>query len=448
MRKVVIYSTLGMFFLAAGLVSCGDKDESGMAVYDPGKPVTLTTFSPDSGRIAEKVILSGDNFGSDPRLIRVYFNNKQASVVGSDGKDMYVIVPRMPGDTCTVTVAIGNDSLAYAQRFRYKTSVTVSTVCGNGQSEYKDGTLASAQIRPWYLCVDAEDNIFVAQRGDGMNGIIRVNEAENVVSLIQSNLNTPNALCVDMETGVIMVPADEPTNVFYTSDPREGWAVRTRNLRFTDNTGTQIEGTSGRYKHAMAFCEADGYIYTRFRSGHIVRIHPQTYEANCITKDINGSSVASTTFGDVYGLCFHPHHPEMLYMAFHSECGDMAHAIYSIDVTAPEPANTLKRLSGPGMSGGFRDGKLEEAQFRNPRKMYFDPDGVLYIADYDNHCIRRVTPDNMVETVVGVHGTSGYKDGNKDEALFNHPWGLGVSRDGTVYVADNDNRRIRKLAVE
>jgi hypothetical protein len=198
----------------------------------------------------------------------------------------------------------------------------------------------------------------------------------------------------------------------------------------------------------MAFCPADGYLYTRFRSGHIVRIHTQTYEAECITKDANGSSVASTTFGDVYGLCFHPHHPEILYMAFTGECGNMAHSIYSIDVTAQEPLTTLTRLSGPGMSGGFRDGKFEEALFRNPRQMYFDPDGFLYIADFDNHCIRRVTPENVVETVVGVPGTSGYKDGNKDEALFNHPWGLGVSKEGNVYVADWDNRRIRKLAVE
>ncbi len=79
--------------------------------------------------------------------------------------------------------------------------------------------------------------------------------------------------------------------------------------------------------------------------------------------------------------------------------------------------------------------------FKNPRQLYFDPDGYLYIADYDNHCIRRVTPENMVETVIGIPGESGYKDGTKDEALFNHPWGLGVSKEGTVYVADFDNNR-------
>jgi hypothetical protein len=54
----------------------------------------------------------------------------------------------------------------------------------------------------------------------------------------------------------------------------------------------------------------------------------------------------------------------------------------------------------------------------------------------------------MVETVVGVPGKRGYKDGNADEALFSAPWGIGIARDGTVYVADYDNACIRKLAIE
>jgi hypothetical protein len=54
----------------------------------------------------------------------------------------------------------------------------------------------------------------------------------------------------------------------------------------------------------------------------------------------------------------------------------------------------------------------------------------------------------MVETVVGIPGKAGFKDGNADEALFNQPWGIGVAKDGTVYVADYSNGRVRKLAIE
>jgi hypothetical protein len=364
---------------------------------------------------------------------------------------MYVVVPRMPGDTCTVSVVVDNDSIVSNHKFRYKVSVSVSTVTGNGKAEFIEGTLSTAQIRARYLCIDNEGNIFAVQRDNGFDGIIRINEEENIVTILQSGLgypSYPNALCVDKVNGIVTIPADDPTNIYYNCDPREGWAVRTRNLIFKDATGSLINGTDERYKHAMAACEYDGYIYTRFRGGQIVKIHPKTYEAVCITTDALGAPYACTNWGDVYGLAFHPLHPELLYMAFTSECGSMAHAIYSIDVSAPDPATTLTKLTGAGASGGFRDGKLENALFRDPRQIYFDPEGYLYIADYGNHCIRRITPENIVETVVGIPGTSGFKDGNKDEALFNHPWGLGVKKDGTVYVADWDNSRIRKLAVE
>jgi DNA-binding beta-propeller fold protein YncE len=91
---------------------------------------------------------------------------------------------------------------------------------------------------------------------------------------------------------------------------------------------------------------------------------------------------------------------------------------------------------------------LAQAQFRDPWQAQFDHEGNFYIADRGNHCIRRITPDNMVETVVGIPGTAGFKDGGKDEALFNYPRGVGVDKDGTVYIADQNNCRIRKLAIE
>ena len=53
----------------------------------------------------------------------------------------------------------------------------------------------------------------------------------------------------------------------------------------------------------------------------------------------------------------------------------------------------------------------------------------------------------MVETVLGVPGTAGYKDGSKKEALFNKPTGIGIGKDGSVYVADWGNFRVRKLTI-
>jgi DNA-binding beta-propeller fold protein YncE len=349
----------------------------------------------------------------------------------------------MPGDTCTVTVKVGNnqtpalgkDSVVSEQKFIYRVSVSVSTVAGNGTFTFREGDLSYAQLRPRYIAVDNDDNLFIVQRDDGFGGLIRINEKENIVVKL-GEVDTPNAITIDKETGMLTIPADQPPEIFYDSNPVEGWAVRTRNIKLKfDITGGNTG--DGRYKHAMAFCPWDGKVYLRYRSGDIAKIDPKTYQTE---------RVYTTTFGDVYGLAFHPNHPTLLYMSMGSECGANAHSICMIDVSRPE--DSFQQLSAPNTSGGFRDGKLENAQFRYPCQLYFDNDGNCYIADRDNHCIRRITPDNMVETVVGIPGTANFKDGNAEEALFNQPWGIGVAKDGTVYVADWGNGRVRKLAIE
>jgi DNA-binding beta-propeller fold protein YncE len=135
----------------------------------------------------------------------------------------------------------------------------------------------------------------------------------------------------------------------------------------------------------------------------------------------------------------------MLYVARWGDAGVVANSICSLDITDPE--GTFRKLSGT-TSGGHRDGELALSQFRNPCQIFFDLDGNLYIADSGNHCIRKITTENMVETVVGIPGQAGWKDGGKEDALFNTPRGLAVSADGTVYVGDYGNSRIRKLAIE
>jgi hypothetical protein len=427
------------------VISCAKEDSKVQKTeYNPNEPVNISKFYPDSGRITEKVIFTGSNFGTDPNKISVYFNQKKAKVIGSTGHSMYAVVPRMPGDTCTVAVKVGDaanpvlgkDSIVMEQKFFYKMSVMVSTVAGNGTFEFKAGDLSTAQLRARYLTVDNDNNLFVIQRSDGLEGLIRISEEENTVTLLGENLRESNAITVDKQTGIVTFPADQPPEIFFDANPQEGWAVRTRNLKLNfeitgGNTG------DGRYKHAMAFCPWDGKVYVRYRSGDIAKIDPKTYEAD---------RIYTTVFGDVYGLAFHPKHPTLLYLAMGDECGINANSICVIDVSDPE--NSFRQLSAPNRSGGFRDGKLENAQFRYPCQLYFDPDGYCYIADRYNHCIRRITPDNMVETVVGIPGTWGFKDGSPEEALFNQPWGIGVANDGTVYVADYDNARIRKLAIE
>jgi hypothetical protein len=435
---LLVAVAMAVYVCSFGFVSCGDDDgEGGKVAYDPSKPVVLTSFHPDSGGIASKIIFDGENFGTDPSMIKVYFNQKQAPVIGSSGKRMYAVVPRLPGDTCTISVVVGNDSAVYDHKFRYKVTVSVSTIAGNGTGTFStDGTLEGTTLKPRFLCVDKDDNLFVTLNEGSAFGMLKINEVENsVVSLAlgnSGNVMNPQPPCADKVTGTITSANDNAAGVYYTFDPKEGWGMRIRSWTWKDPTDLPVNT----WKKAMAYCQLDSCIYVQHRNGHLVKINPKTRVGEVIYK---------IGEGDSYGLAFHPHQPNMLYFSYTSGSGVNSHAICCMDINDPE--GTFRRLNSSS-SPGHRDGDIATAQFNNPYQIYFDEEAYLYIADMNNHCIRRLSPDNIVETVLGIPGQSGSIDGGKDEALFNQPTGLGIASDGSIYVAEWAGNRIRKLSIE
>jgi len=97
----------------------------------------------------------------------------------------------------------------------------------------------------------------------------------------------------------------------------------------------------------------------------------------------------------------------------------------------------------PGFSGD--GGAAVDAQIDYPADLAFDPDGNLYIADVDNHCIRRVDTNGVITTFAGQGGQAGFEgDGGRvaDSRLF-EPFGVMVDPQGNVYIADTKNHRIR-----
>jgi len=102
------------------------------------------------------------------------------------------------------------------------------------------------------------------------------------------------------------------------------------------------------------------------------------------------------------------------------------------------------------LGGGYRDGPASEAQFRRPAALALHPSGYLLVADEKNHRIRAISPDGLVTTLAGSGPTGavrgGYVDGPANQARFADPIGLCVGSDGTVFVADSDNQRIRAIS--
>ncbi|MFY8000448.1 MAG: hypothetical protein ACOVSW_17770, partial [Candidatus Kapaibacteriota bacterium] len=105
---------------------------------------------------------------------------------------------------------------------------------------------------------------------------------------------------------------------------------------------------------------------------------------------------------------------------------------------------TVSTLAGSG-GFGFMDGAGATAQFRDPHGVAVDALGNVYVADANNHRIRKITSAGVVSTLAGS-GVAGFADGLGAAAQFNTPVGIALDASGNVYVADGSNHRIRKIS--
>ena len=94
----------------------------------------------------------------------------------------------------------------------------------------------------------------------------------------------------------------------------------------------------------------------------------------------------------------------------------------------------------PGVSGSDA-GHLSE-----PVGITFGPDGVLYVSDFNNHKIRKVTPGSQTISNYAGSGSAGFAEGAVGTALFNGPTQMCFGPNGDLYVADALGHRIRKIA--
>ncbi|MEA3354291.1 MAG: hypothetical protein U9Q33_10800 [Campylobacterota bacterium] len=108
---------------------------------------------------------------------------------------------------------------------------------------------------------------------------------------------------------------------------------------------------------------------------------------------------------------------------------------------------TITTVAGNGTNGYSGDrSAATSAQLNGSYGVAVDSSGTLYIADTDNHRVRKVDTDGTITTVAGT-GTSGYSgDGSAaTSAQLSIPYGVAVDSSGTLYIADSDNHRIRKV---
>ena len=103
----------------------------------------------------------------------------------------------------------------------------------------------------------------------------------------------------------------------------------------------------------------------------------------------------------------------------------------------------VSTLAGSG-TAGHNDATGTAARFDRPSGVVVDSSSNLYVADSENHRIRKITSAGVVSTFAGS-GTAGHNDATGTAAKFNNPTGVAVDSSSNLYVADTQNNRIRKI---
>jgi sugar lactone lactonase YvrE len=122
------------------------------------------------------------------------------------------------------------------------------------------------------------------------------------------------------------------------------------------------------------------------------------------------------------------------------------HAVWKMDLAS----GILRHVAGTGERGFSGDGgPATSAQLDGPKGIALGPDRCLYVADTENHAIRKIDlTRGTIHTVAGrgrEHRGYGGDGGPAHQALLDRPHGVCVGPDGTIYVGDSLNHRVRRI---
>lgn len=266
----------------------------------------------------------------------------------------------------------------------------VTTFAGDGTSGYQDGMGTGATFAaPRGLAIDSSKNLYVSQ-----DHCIRKISTAGVVTTFAGNT---------------------------TSGAADG-----------NGTAASFNSPAG-----MVF-DTSGNLYVADRGNHLIR---KITSAGAVSTFAGNSTPGHT---DANGGMAAFNHPSELAI-------DASNSLFVADtdnycirkITTTGDVTTFAGSGTPGNS----DGTGTDAAFSSVYGLAFDSKGNLYVADSGNALIRKVTSLGVVSTLLG-DGVAGFADGRGTAGRVSSPMGLAIDAQQNLYVADYGNNRLRKLTLE
>jgi len=269
-------------------------------------------------------------------------------------------------------------------------SVLTNVFAGSGSQGSANGTGTGASFyEPAGIAIDASGNVYVADYG---NNLVREISAAGVVTTLAGSSTAGSA----NGTGI--------------------------SASFYEPTGVAVDGS--------------GNVYVADKGNNLIR----KISAGGVVTTFAGSGTGGSANGKGTAASFY--HPTGV-------ATDASGNVYVADnsnnlVREISPTGVVTTLAGSGAQGAA-NGTGTAASFSEPMAVTVDGSGNVYVADYGNNVVRKISPTGVVTTLAGS-GISGLADGTGTEAYFSSITGITLDASGNVYVADNGNNLVRQIS--
>jgi len=472
-KKLLFSSIVILLTLGCIAVSC---DDSGVdpsipkeyQPYDPSKPVVFSDFSPKEGPVRTRMFIDGSNFGTDLSKIVVTIGGREASVIGSSGTRIYIMVPPRAVDG-NVKVSILNTKnepaveYEFDETFSFSLTTTVSTLVGKidpstNKTSMIDGTFEEAEFEdPWWIefdkAPDGQRMLYVVEPSKALR---RINLNEEMVSTAFTNGQA------GMRAFQTMAFNHTRDTMFFADDhgrdnkemPVLLYSVRGESFRkvypyIYDRTG-----------YSCAQNKFGDLFYNTYFNAGILKARGQFNET---TQEWEGKRLFNINVDNNSAHTYIIMHPEGTYAymvganCVHKSMYDKESKELTTPVIFAGQWGQSNYLDAPGTQARFREVRQgvfvkNDAYVKEGKADVYD----FYLCDLDNHCIRKITPEGLVSTFAGRgsytidNNVSGWIDGDiRQDARFNRPSGICYDEENAIfYVADRNNKRIRYISIE
>jgi len=345
----------------------------------------------------------------------------------------------------------------------------IQTIAGTGEAGFAgDGGPAAAALlnQPYGLAVDAAGNLYIADLG---NARVREVTTDGMIQTVAGGGTTPpvnNANGSSATTAQMLQPRDvavDSAGSLYISDFGANRVYRVTAGMLVVLAGTGNAGVAGDGGPAMA-------AQLNAPAGIAVDSQGAVYLAdsgnNCIRKIVNG--IISTIYNVPSPTGLAMDSLGNLFIASASYVGTISQPLTGMSSARDIAADTVGNLylstgafvveatadgdaftiagSGASRYFGGDGGPAASARLYSPSSVAVDSDGTAYIADTANNRIRKVTADGVISTLAGTGdaGEAG-NNGPAASAELNGPRSVAVDAMHNVYVADTGNNEIRRI---